>query len=317
MPQNQLRDNDLIAQDFIDLATDPRVTDDVIARLGPRAQHQVRLLRSAGVVPPSPPPEPQSLLERGVQHGADVSIGALKGAGQTGLNVARAARRVPGIGAGLDALSRAQGVDPEQTYGAAGRAELDPTNTAQRIGKNTEQIGEYLAGGSGLARPIAAGVTAARRAGLRGAVNLLPEGASRGATIVSQLNRLLTSATPALSGAGASGAVAAAHGSENPLPAAAFGGAGAAAGQGLGAMTQTDLGRRILPFLLGGGAYAGAKGLGLPDAYAGGGGLMLGGAFREAIRHAMQSNPSFVAVLRAILEGTGRTAGAAGSELVE
>lgn len=109
----------------------------------------------------------------------DVLIGALKGGGETAINLGRMLHRVPGVSATVDAILDATmgegDVSPEQ-FDAA-KQYIQPTNAAQRLGKGAEQIGELLYAG-GLVN------TATRALPLAGRV--LAEGAAGAAMNASQ-----------------------------------------------------------------------------------------------------------------------------------
>lgn len=110
---------------------------------------------------------------------ADAFIGALKGGGQTAANLGRLVHLVPGVLEAVDALYGTPGLSA-QGFVEADKA-LEPTNTAQAVGKGVEQIAEVMAP-AGLIRSAGAkAVTtlAPRLTGLVGetAANIIPRAA--------------------------------------------------------------------------------------------------------------------------------------------
>lgn len=117
----------------------------------------------------------------------DVLIGALKGSGETAINLGQMLRSIPGVDEVLNLAVQHSGIPglsgaymPPQVSGRVfneARQAMQPTNTAQRIGKGTEQFAELLAGG---------GAVGAATKGLRLGARVAAEGAAGAAMNVAQ-----------------------------------------------------------------------------------------------------------------------------------
>lgn len=111
----------------------------------------------------------------GMRTLVDLNVGALKGAGNTVVGLSRLGTRLPGVKA---LMGRVYGLTPEQIDAqyAALDAALQPTNTAQALGRAGEQIAETIIPGRAI---TGAGVALASRLprGLQTAGRMLVEGA--------------------------------------------------------------------------------------------------------------------------------------------
>lgn len=110
------------------------------------------------------------LAEAGVPM-TDLAAGAVKGVGQTVTNLARFAHQVPGVSTAVERLS---GLEPGSSAAAFERADelLEPTSTAQRVGKGAEQVAEVLVPGRAITatgQRLAAAVAPGFRTAARGA----------------------------------------------------------------------------------------------------------------------------------------------------
>lgn len=149
-------------------------------------------------------------VEGGVTN---LAIGAVKGAGQTAVNLGKMVQKVPGVTRAVDALYGAPGISSTAMQ-EADRV-LTPANTTQRVGKMGEQAAELILPARAIQR---AGVEAAARYG--------PQLAS---TIGETAAKLLPNA--AVQAAGGAGMSAAQGG--NPVVGAVLGGAVPAIGAAL------------------------------------------------------------------------------------
>lgn len=130
--------------------------------------------------------EPAPLLNRAASVVGDLGMGALKGLGQTATNLGEAVHLIPGVSRAVDALYGAPVSQP--SFEAADQA-LQPSNTAQAIGKGAEQIAEFFIPGRAVSRAVQGlgmGGRAALEAGVGGGVaaaqgGSLPEVAASGA----------------------------------------------------------------------------------------------------------------------------------------
>ncbi len=124
------------------------------------------------------------------QFPRDVGTGIVKGAASTAVNLGQLVSDIPGFAEGVNALYRKLGIQGVDTKAALATAEseLEPTNTAQQIGRVGEQTAEFLA-------PVGAGerlaVTVAQKAApvfrnaprlVRAAVQGAPRVAAQAAT---------------------------------------------------------------------------------------------------------------------------------------
>jgi hypothetical protein len=90
---------------------------------------------------PAPAQPQQGMLSRAVNFGLDAVVGGVKGAANTVVGLGELAHQyVPGVGRVTDAL---YGGSQAGAYDAA-RTNLQPTNTAQKVGFGLEQVGEFF-----------------------------------------------------------------------------------------------------------------------------------------------------------------------------
>lgn len=108
---------------------------------------------------------------------ADAFIGAIKGGGQTAANLGRFVHLVPGVSEAVDALYGTPGLS-DQGFVEADKA-LEPTNTAQAIGKGIEQMAEAFVPSTMAAKVVAKAPAAIRMAteGAAGAATAAVQGA--------------------------------------------------------------------------------------------------------------------------------------------
>lgn len=100
-------------------------------------------------------PAPQSEEGGGILGTlADVGIGALKGVGNSVVGAGKLVHAIPGVSEAVDALYGRQGLS-DSSFTEANRV-LEPTNTAQRVGKVGEQIIENILPGRAITRAGAA-----------------------------------------------------------------------------------------------------------------------------------------------------------------
>lgn len=86
------------------------------------------------------PADSRSLVEQaGMPPIADIGVGAAKGVASTAVGLTELAHKIPGV-------SRLTGLTPGSFEWA--RAQLKPTNTAQKIGKGAEQVAEFFGPGA-------------------------------------------------------------------------------------------------------------------------------------------------------------------------
>ena len=137
-------------------------------------------LPSWGVVPqrmrrPSRPGDAIGDLQQGFRNTlGDVIIGALKGGGETAINLGALLHKIPGVSEAVDALYGREGLSAG-AFDAAKQAYTQPTNTAQTIGKGVEQVAELFVPATKVAQ-AARGTQALGR-------SMLPAG-GRAATVV-------------------------------------------------------------------------------------------------------------------------------------
>lgn len=113
----------------------------------------------------APKPEKPKERQSGLATLGDFVIGALKGGGETAVNLGSMLHKIPGVSGLVDSLYGQEGLS--QASFPAAREALAPTNTAQSIGKGAEQFAELLAGG---------GVVSGATRGLRTGARILSEG---------------------------------------------------------------------------------------------------------------------------------------------
>jgi len=217
--------------------------------------------------PASAAPQPSS----GGALGAvgDFVTGIAKGAGSTAANLGSLVSKVPGLGSFLTGTGNALGdlaataiyghvappVTADQATAAANEA-LAPTNTAQKVGKIAEQVGETLIP-AGAITEAGKGLSLAGRIGLEGAANAGIAAAQGGNPIVGgalgaaipAAGAALRAAAPSLSAADAA-AVALANRAGVPVDAAT------ATGNRAIAALQHVADRSLLGSLVGGKATA-------------------------------------------------------------
>lgn len=80
------------------------------------------------------------------QNLGDLLIGALKGGGETAINLGAMLHKVPGVSALVDKLYGQEGLSVG-SFDAAKQAYTQPTNAAQSIGKGAEQVAELFGAG--------------------------------------------------------------------------------------------------------------------------------------------------------------------------
>lgn len=112
-------------------------------------------------------PEKPKDRQSGLATLGDFVIGALKGGGETALNLGALLHKIPGVSGVVDSLYGQEGLSDAAFQ--VGRANTQPTNTAQRIGKGTEQFAELLVGG---------GAVGAATKGLKLGARVAAEGAA-------------------------------------------------------------------------------------------------------------------------------------------
>ncbi len=143
----------------------------------------------------------------------DVLIGALKGGGETAINLGRMLHSVPGVSAVVDKLYGQEGLSAG-AFDAAKQAYTQPTNTAQSIGKGAEQVAE-LFGAGGVVNTATRGLRLGARVAAEGAAGAgmnaaQGQSATAGAVVgagVPVLSRGARLARELFAGAGASPAV--------------------------------------------------------------------------------------------------------------
>lgn len=172
----------------------------------------------------------------------DVLTGIGKGAGQTAFNLGNLVHKTPLLGQLTDKLATLvgpEGTDPEAAF-SKNPQELEATNTAQKVGKVGEQVGEFFIPAS-----------ASRLATVKGLVKLIPDTASPQAMALA--NKMLAQVGRVLGEAGSAAGVSAVHGDETPEKSAEIAGGTTAAGAALGAtakaLLKTTVGRELAPYL--------------------------------------------------------------------
>lgn len=98
----------------------------------------------------------------------DVLTGAAKGLGSTVTGLGALVHKIPGVSRGVDALYGKPGLS--KSAFAAAAEDLEPTNTAQKVGKFAEQAAEVLIPGRAIAT-AGKGLSLTRRMALEGAAN--------------------------------------------------------------------------------------------------------------------------------------------------
>jgi hypothetical protein len=135
----------------------------------------IKRLSTPKSAPVAPAPEPDAGMG---QHVKDVAIGAVKGLGNTAFGLGKMVRDYTPIGRISDAIL--PGAFDQRPV------ELEPTNTAQRVGFTAEQVGEFFVPGGGATKiaqvPKAAAITMAQtgspaQAGVSGAITAAVPGA--------------------------------------------------------------------------------------------------------------------------------------------
>lgn len=223
----------------------------------------------------------------------DLLTGGAKGAGQTLTNLGDLLRLVPGMNQ-LDKLM------------APLEFSTEATNTAQKLGKMTEQVGEFFVPGGAIGRAATGGL-------MRGAVKMAPNMGAKGAKLA---NTMLPKAGKVVGDAANATLVSAAHGDPNPEIGGAVAGGTSLAGMGLSSLApllNTPAGKTIGPYLAA-----------LAAMHAGGGvtptGLAAGGATFNLARRGAQSflkRPNAIPNLRRSLESGSRAVGTAGAGVVD
>lgn len=197
---------ELTDAEMVEFVNDPTVGAEALALLTPGEKARYQTLKSAK-------PEGGSFMGsigKAIDVGEDVATGVVKGAGQTAFNLGNLVHSIPGIGDATDALAKlfgGAGTDPDQAF-AQTPQDLQPTNTAQAFGKGAEQIGEFF---------IPAGKVGMASRGAADLVGKLPKAAG---TVRKAATDLAWKGAPVVDNALSTGAVAAAHGDEDPQYAA-------------------------------------------------------------------------------------------------
>lgn len=271
-----------------DLASDPSITPQDLAKLSPEQQQKVQGYRRGT------PPD-QGLIHSGLNAALDLGTGAAKGAAKIVPNSAKAVRAIPGVGA---LTERASDIDKVFGGGMPGVPnggppvsamlegllnELKPTNTTQRVGEGLEQAGEFVAAGGPTRAAVKAGLTrpALTQISKLGSVNANHYGGNL-ATVLGEM----------LGAGGSAGTISAAHGNENPDTVAAIAAGGPPTAAATAALvnaiaTNPALAplKFLLPYIMGGAAMTGLGGvtpLGLS------GGLGVGAGTRATVNKVLR-----------------------------
>lgn len=283
MPQQPLTIGELQ-----ELAADPRLHE-VMPLLSAQERAAVEKFRGADADP-----------ERStVDTIGDVARGGVKGLGETIFRLGQVVHGIPGLGDLTDIIARAvgpEGTDPDAFFSQVPSV-LEATNTAERVGKGVEQVGEFLIPAS-----------PARLAAIKGLVKLIPD--NLGPEAMRVANKIMTQLGRAGGEAGSAAGVAALQGEEQPERAAAW----AAGGHGVGEIAaqaarllKTPFGQQFAPFLAAVAALQGAGGLTPPGVASTIGAF---GLARGAAKQAL-SSPTAISTM----QRTARTAGDVGGRL--
>jgi len=117
----------------------------------PTAEELARRTAAApSAAPTAPPAPPWYSPERLKQTLDDLEVGVLKGAGSSATTLGRAVHAIPGVSTAIDTLYGQPGLSQRAFAGADDV--LQPTNTAQTIGKFGEQIAEAFIPGGAITR---------------------------------------------------------------------------------------------------------------------------------------------------------------------
>lgn len=130
-------------------------------------------------VSPTAAPKQPSKVESGFATLGDVIIGALKGGGETAINLGAMLHKIPGVSEVVDKLYGDEGSD--RWFDAAKQTYTQPTNTAQSIGRGAERVAETL---------IPAGKVLKASKGAAGLVQSLFSTGSRAASVLPTVTRM-------------------------------------------------------------------------------------------------------------------------------
>lgn len=252
MAQQQKPPAEFSDAELIELINSPTVKPEDLALLTPGEKQRYQALRQSK--------EHDATLTgkmgNAMDAANDVAVGAVKGAGQTVTNLGRLVHKIPGVTPAVDWLYGDSG-DGQQNLaglvtgdaprkGLSSRAfeaadeTLKPANTSQAIGKGAEQIGEFFipTGEVGLAQ--------------RGAAELVTHLPKAAGTVRKLATDAAWKLAPVIDNALSTGAVAMAHGDENPQYVAGTQAGIQTAGIGLGQLTkllETKVGSQYAPIL--------------------------------------------------------------------
>lgn len=172
----------------------------------------------------------------------DFISGIGKGAGETAFNLGSLVHKTPLLGQLTDALAKAvgpEGTDPNAAFSKL-PDQLEAKNTAEKLGKGAEQIGEFF---------IPAGP--ARLEAIEQIVKRLPNVMSP--ATAKMANKAAALAGRTLGEAGSSAAISKLHGGEDTGTEAMLAGSGPLLAEGwgnvAGSVMKSPLGRRVLPYL--------------------------------------------------------------------
>ena len=170
-----------------------------MADMSPDEQKLLRMAqgqKADASMPDNAAAPPDTGLVRGLLSAlSDAGVGAMKGAGETAVNLGSMVNKVPGVGDVTQGLGNALGgLYGTMKYGTAAgpadrssfdtvrRSDTTPTNAAQSTGKTIEQIGEFFVPGSAATKALKSASVASVPATAWPMMSALLEAAGEGGT---------------------------------------------------------------------------------------------------------------------------------------
>lgn len=284
--------------ELIELANDPRVTSQHLAKLTPNEQRRFMALRQA-----KPDQERSTIDQAGEALSAlgDAGTGAVKGLGKSVVNLGGAVNSVTEpIGNAIADLFGLPGhIDSSGDFAGA-EAAMAPANKAESIGQTVEQIAEFLIP-AGKVGPLS-----------RGAANMVGKLSKASGPVRRMATDAAWKAAPIAENALGAGTVAAVHGDETPESAAMWSAGGGATGQALSQAARllaTPLGQKLGPYLAAIAAMSAAGGLTGPLTAGGIGAGMTGFGLANQVARSALRRPGAIGKLRWAAEDLGQQGG--------
>ncbi len=300
--------------ELIELANDPSVTAQELAKLTPSEQRRFMSLRQS--TPQGDSSGAVSKMADALDAVGNFGVGAAKGLGESVFNLGASMKDVPSdiLIPGMSAITGrktlgdvANWIGPEGTNAERAFAQTPPELAAQgrgeNVGKTVEQVAEFFLP-AGKVGPLA-----------RGSANLVGKLPKAAGPVRRMATDAAWKAAPIADDALGAAGVAALHGDESPESAAAWSAGGGAAGQGMSQLARllsTPTGAKLGPLLAAIAAMTGIESLGAGVGGTMGAGLGTFGMARSIANSALRK-PGAVGKLRWASEDIGQKAGTLGA----